>query len=256
MCHNESAAPPVPDTISTDHLVTSDQLAVPYQTYTARETADDRPWIVIATDIFGITPFYQHLAGLLAGAGYRVAVPNLFHRVGPARDASRDAALERRRRLDDQQALHDLYAVVEAVRGPGSGSRRFGVLGFCLGGSLALLSAVRHPDQVTVTYYAFPHAAPGAAVDAEWPVNVAADIKGPVLGFWGREDYISPDEVAELGDALERGAVEHEIVWYDHAGHSFLAGLTQTRADTPAAKESWKRTQEFFARQLISRVVT
>lgn len=238
--------------------MTDDQLAVPYRTYAASDItapADDRPWIVIATDIFGITPFYQHLAGLLAGAGYQVAIPDLFHRVGSARDASRDAALERRRRLDDQQVLDDLCAVVEAVGRSGPGTARFGVLGFCLGGTLALLSAARYPDQVTVTYYAFPHAAPGAAVDAEWPANVASDIEGPVLGFWGREDYISPDEVSELAGALERGAVEHDIVWYDHAGHGFLAGLTESRSDSTAAQDSWKRTEEFFARRLPSPLV-
>jgi carboxymethylenebutenolidase len=259
VCHHESPAPTVPDTAAVGERVTADDLAVPYLTCAARDgvrPVGERPWIVIATDIFGVTPFYRHLAALLAGAGYRVAVPDLFHRVGPARDAGREAALERRRLLDDRQALRDLDGVVAAVHGSGGPGPGFGVLGFCLGGTLALLSAARHPGQATVTYYAFPHAAPGAAVEAEWPVNVAAGIQGPVLGFWGRRDYISPDEVAELGAALERGAAEHEIVWYDGAGHSFMAGLTRDGTDSPAAHRSWQRTQEFFARHLASTVVS
>jgi dienelactone hydrolase len=259
VCHNDSPAPAVPDTIAIRHVRTSDDLSVPYQTFTARGTAtpaEDRPWTVLATDIYGITPFYRHLAGLLATGGYRVAVPDLFHRIGPARDAGRAAALERRRRLDDRLALLDLGAVVDAVRETGARTGRFGMLGFCLGGTLALLSAARRPEQVTVTYYAFPRAAAGAAVAAEWPVNVAADIEGPVLGFWGREDYIDPNEVDDLRRALERGAAEHDIVWYDRAGHGFLAGLTETRTDSPAAQESWQHTRDFLGRQLPAPVVT
>jgi dienelactone hydrolase len=208
------------------------------------------PWVIIATDIFGVTPFYEHVGALLAEAGYRVAIPDLFHRVGPARDGSREAAFERRAQLDDQQALADLETVVNTIALSEPGGRRYAVVGFCLGGSLALLTAAAHPEQATVTYYAFPHGAPNPRVPAPAPIDVAALIRGPVLAMWGREDYIDADEVELLVRELGRGSSLHRIVWYDGAGHSFLSGLTEPGRNSAAATDSWRSTMAFLAEQI------
>ena len=72
-------------------------------------------------------------------------------------------------------------------------------------------------------------------------------IEGPVLAFWGRDDYIDHHEVDELGAILGAGSSAHEIVWYDHAGHSFLSGLTEPGASTPAAQDSWRRGLAFLS---------
>ena len=208
------------------------------------------PWAIVATDIFGVTPFYEHIGSLIAEAGYRVAIPDLFHRVGPARDGSREAALERRAQLDDRQALTDLEAVLEAVAVPGPHGGRYAMVGFCLGGTLALLTAAAHPEQATVTYYAFPRGAPNPRVRAPAPIDVAASIQGPVLAYWGREDYIDAGEVELLARALSQGTAPHRIVWYDGAGHSFLSGLTEPGPNSAAASDSWHSTIAFLADQV------
>jgi carboxymethylenebutenolidase len=204
-------------------------------------------WAVIATDIYGVTPFYEHIGALLASGGYRVAIPDLFHRLGPASDSSRDAALTRRTKLDDQQALADLEHVITALGTPGPGERSYAMVGFCLGGSLALLTAAAHPEQATVTYYAFPRGAPNPRVAAPAPIDVAASIQGPVLGFWGRDDYIDAGEVDLLSRELARSGRPHRTVWYDGAGHSFLAGLTEPGPNSAAAADSWHSTMTFLA---------
>jgi dienelactone hydrolase len=252
VCHNHSVVPDraaaVTATSHTAHLASG---GVPYLTFEREEPAPPpgRPLVVIATDIFGIAPFYRHLAGLLAAEGYRVAVPDLFHRVGPARDDTREAALDRRRLLDDRQAQADLEAVIDELAVPGT---PYGAIGFCLGGTLALVSAASHPDQATLTWYAFPRGAPGAAVPGDQPVDVAHRITGPVLAFWGRDDYIDPHQVDELAAALATGQSEHQIGWYDQAGHSFLAGLTEPGPSTPAAQDSWRRGLAFLDTRVAS----
>jgi carboxymethylenebutenolidase len=101
-----------------------------------------------------------------------------------------------------------------------------------------------------VTYYAFPRAAAGAAVSAAHPIDVAGRIAGPVLAFWGREDYIDEAEVDELERALDGAPGDTEIEWFEGAGHAFLGGLTEERADSEAARTAWTRTLEFFSKQL------
>lgn len=254
MCHARSTAPQPPLAVRQDQRHTSGPESVPYLAFEAKDSnvhsRDQMPHVVIATDIFGISPFYRHLAALLAEQGYRVLVPDMFHRVGEARDSSREAAFERRALLDDNRAVADLEQIIDET---GNGTRRFGILGFCIGGSFALLTAVTRPQQVTVTYYGFPRGAPGATKPTREPLDVANQITGPVLGFWGRKDYIDAGEVDQLEAALARSPGEHHVLWYEQAGHSFLAGLTENEHDSAeAATDSWRRTLTFFDSHLRS----
>jgi carboxymethylenebutenolidase len=257
VCHQDTSVPPSLSSArrSIEHAGTD---GVPFVVVDPG-AQPARQWAVIATDIYGVTPFYEHLGALLAGGGYRVAIPDLFHRLGPASDSSRDAALARRAKLDDQRALADLEQVIGALatRGQGGtpepfgtagpGGSRYAMVGFCLGGSLALLTAAAHPEQATVTYYAFPRGAPNPLVAAPDPIDVAASIQGPVLGFWGRDDYIDAAEVDLLTRELARSGRPQRTVWYDGAGHSFLSGLTEPGPSSAAAADSWQSTMTFLA---------
>jgi carboxymethylenebutenolidase len=251
MCHNDSSAPPVAPDIGRQLRTTPDAAAVPYVLFEAAIATPANPAIVIATDIFGVTPFYEYLGAQLAREGWRVAVPDLFHRIGPVHDGTRDAALARRRLLDDSLAAADVDAVISSVADSTGTTAtadrpRFGFLGFCIGGSFALLSAAAHPEQATVTYYAFPRGAPGAAVSTTEPLDVAARIRGPVLAFWGVQDYIDAADVEALEREMSHGKVDHEVRWYDEVGHSFLAGLTENDETSAAARDSWRRSITFF----------
>jgi carboxymethylenebutenolidase len=244
MCHLDSAAPPVPDGVGEYPGRTSGPDPVPYLRVESAGAGLTPATIVLITDIFGINPFYRHLAGALAGHGYRVIIPDVFHRVGPPADASRDAALARRRLLDDQLATGDIQRVLDQVT---TGEHQYGVLGFCIGGSFALLTAAARPQQVTVTYYAFPKGAPGAGRPATEPLQVAGTIAGPVLAHWGRQDYIDAAEITQLAKALAAAPGPAEVRWYDPAGHAFLAGLTDPGHEAAAAAaDSWERTVRFF----------
>jgi carboxymethylenebutenolidase len=247
MCHLDSIAPPVPDGVTEQSGHTPGSDPVPFLRVEAADT-DTAGTIVLITDIFGVNPFYRHLAADLATRGHRVIVPDIFHRVGPATDPGRDAALARRRLLDDRLAVDDIERVVDYTA---NDKDIFGVMGFCLGGSFALLTAATHPDQATVTYYAFPRGAPGAKVPVTEPLQVAGTIQGPVLAHWGREDYIDAGEVGQLSTTLAGAPCTAEVHWYEHAGHSFLAGLTDpNHGATEAAVQSWERTVHFFQKHL------
>lgn len=93
MCHNHSTAPAQRPGVVHRSAVTDGNEQVPYLIFHGDERGNDdgpaSPWVLLVTDIFGVSTFYEHLADLLALEGYRVAVPDLFHRVGPPRDGGR-----------------------------------------------------------------------------------------------------------------------------------------------------------------------
>ncbi len=250
MCHADSFAPALDGSTTVVSRHTADSEAVPYLEL-AKANSEPRSRIVLLTDIFGITPFYRHLGKLLTERGYSVVIPDIFHRVGAAANAGREAAVARRAELDDERALQDIQLVIDDAIRP---SDSYGLMGFCIGGSFALLAAASRPHQATVTYYAFPRGAPGATMPTTAPLDVASDIRGDVLAFWGRQDYIDARDVDALEAELTRSPGGSEVVWFERAGHSFLAGLAEPDHEAAsAATEAWLKTVTFFDDRLGNR---
>jgi carboxymethylenebutenolidase len=251
MCHNKTSVSEGNVAQATTETVPTSDGDLPVLRFAAAD--ESAPTVLLATDIYGTNDFYRFLGSRLANAGLTTLIPDLFFRVGPAEDDGRDAALERRARLDDPLALADLTATRTALVPAG---RSYGLLGFCLGGSLALLAAADDPNAVTVSYYGFPRGAPGARVAAEEPIGAASRITGAVLGIWGAEDYIDKDDIETLRAALDAGPADYQHVIYDGVGHAFLGGLTEGGPSSVAAQDAWRRTTEFFGLRLGSQAGT
>lgn len=207
------------------------------------------PGVVIITDIFGRTPFYQHLGRRLADAGYVSLLPDIFFREGELSEVTREAAFARRDKLDEARALRDmLHAASWLEEHEALVGGRLGLLGFCLGGTLALDMCAERDGFAAVCYYAFPAGMPDSGAPA--PLDVVDRITGPILAFWGDEDYIDMDEVRGLGDAMAEHDKDYDAVIYPGVGHGFLRGLTEGGSDGEAAHDSWERSLAFLARHL------
>jgi dienelactone hydrolase len=202
--------------------------------------------VLLVTDVYGPTAFYQGLARDLADHGFPTLIPDYLRSAGTLADATRDEALARGRRLDQRECLDDLFAAVDWLMRLSSRDRpaeRVGVLGFCLGGTLALDLAARRADLAVVTYYAFPEGFDGRnPVPA--PIDVADSIHGPVLAFWGEEDYIDLAGVRRFCARLAPRDTDFAFEIYPDVGHSFLGGLAD---GDETAVQSWRRTRAFFA---------
>lgn len=215
------------------------------------------PSVLIVTDIFGCTAFYRHLNRRLADAGYVSLLPDLFFREGELAEVTREAAFARRDQLDEGRALRDMLTAARSLgERPETRGGRLGLLGFCLGGTLALDMCAEEDGYAAVCYYAFPAGMSGSSAPA--PLDVVDRVRGSVLAFWGDQDYIDMDEVAALGDQMARNDKDYHAHVYSGAGHGFLRGLVEP--DSPereAAVDSWERTLAFFDRQLArDRVAT
>jgi carboxymethylenebutenolidase len=202
--------------------------------------------VLLISDIYGPTEFYRGLAGDLAEHGYATLVPDFLAAAGHLESQDRDAALNRSRHLDQRAALNDLIVSVDWLRSNAGGAElggRIGVLGFCLGGTLGLDMAAEREDLAVVSYYGFPAGVPGKNPVAA-PLEVADRIRGPVLAFWGEEDYMSMGPIHDFCQRLADRRDQSEYAIYPGVGHGFLGGLT---SGDPAATESWDRSREFFA---------
>jgi dienelactone hydrolase len=209
------------------------------------------PAVLVVSDVYGRSPFYEDLAARIATAGFEALLPDFFFRAGPLAERTLEAARERRQRLDEGRALEDLRATLGWLRArPGHGGR-IGTVGFCMGGTFVLHLAAADEDLVTVCYYGFPAYRSPSGLPS--PIEVADRMRGPILGFWGDQDAgAGMDNVAELGRRLGARGVDHRQRIYPGLGHGFLAGsrFDESSEAYGAACESWTLALDLWRQHL------
>lgn len=206
------------------------------------------PGIVIMQHQGGVDEFIQQITQRLAQAGYIAAAPDLYHRDGPD---CKDDIVARRSRLSDRRIINDIAATVNFLQDHDSiASERIGIMGFCMGGRLALLGAATSPAvKAAVAFY------PGNTFrawgrDLPSPFERMVDIQCPVQGHFGAEDANpSPEDMAKLDAGLTKFNKPHEFHSYANAGHAFLDN-TKDSYRRHADEASWPKALEFLSRQL------
>lgn len=251
MCHPDAVETPVPGVVRREvgvPLESGEELPASYCVAEGQQG----PGVLLISDIYGRTAFYEHVAQRLAANGYVALLPDYFFRLGRLEEVTREAAFARWDRLDENAALSELESAVAWLRErPDVVGSRVGLLGFCLGGTFALDLGARLDDLVTVCYYAFP-VSRGGPNRAPRPIDIAGSIRGPILSFWGDADYIDLDEVRAFSDAMRSHGAAYSEVIYQGAGHGFLKGLVETGTESEAAHDSWSKTLGFYAANLAA----
>ena len=207
------------------------------------------PWpgVVVLHESFGLNDDIRQQAERLAAAGYLAVAPDLFSdggRLRCLRATFRAAMSGRGKAFDDIETARTWLAGQENCTG------RVGVIGFCLGGGFALLTAARGFDASAPNYAHLPKDLDGAL-----------DGACPVVASYGGKDKTLRGTAATLEAGLGRAGVEHDVHEYPDAGHSFLnrhdlgpggallrvAGIGYHE---PSAEDAWGRILRFFEAQL------
>lgn len=201
------------------------------------------PGVVVIQEWWGLNDQIRGVADKLAAAGYRALVPDLYRG---------KSALEAKEAEHLMNGLNFADAAGQDVRGAiqhlkSTGSKKAGVTGFCMGGALTLLAAVNAPEaDAAVAWYGFP---PLEYIDA-------SKINAPLMGHWATQDEFFPiGKVDELEKKLRAANVKFEFHRYD-AKHAFAnetadsKGLPPLKHDPKAAEQAWKRTLDFFSKNL------
>jgi carboxymethylenebutenolidase len=206
------------------------------------------PVVLVIQEIFGVNSYIQDVCRRLAKLGYLGVAPELYSRQG---DVSQMTDLRRIiedvvSNVPDAQVMSDLDAAVDfAVAGRGDPTR-IGVTGFCWGGRAAWLYATHSARlKAAVAWYGRLAGATESLHPAQ-PVDVAGELRAPVLGLYGGQDPSIPvEQVERMRSAIAGAGKNAEIVVYPEAGHAFHADQRQHYNDS-AARDGWTRMREWF----------
>ena len=199
-----------------------------------------RPAVVVIQEWWGLTDWVKSAADRLAAQGYVAIAPDLY-RGKVATDA--ELAHELMRGLPDTRAIGDARAASAYVRSSGGGgAKKVGIIGFCMGGRIALLAALdKGPFDATVVCYGSPETNP----------KRLKTLRGPVLGIYGDADRgIGRDQTDALEVGLYRAKKPGQVIVYPGAQHGFLNESRPAQHDPASSLLAWAEIREFFATSL------
>ena len=211
--------------------------------YLAIPKGDSGPGVIVIQEWWGLVDHIRDVCDRFAAAGFVALAPDLYHGVTVPPTEPDEAGKAMMALKMDEAALDMSGAVDEVLRR--SRGDHVGVIGFCMGGGLALVLATRRPDAVAAVVPCYglipwPDARPDYAA-----------LSAAVLGHYaGNDDFFTPAAAEALGEEFRGLGKQVEIVIYPDTDHAFFNDSRPEVHNAEASAELWDRTLEFFRAQL------
>ena len=250
MCHEPDSSPPVPRiagaAVSHEDLVLEAADGNRFAAFAATPDEPSGAGIVILPDVRGLYRFYEELALRFAERGNTAIAIDYFGRTAGATKRGDDFEyMPHVEQTTEEGVQADARAAVEWLRA--AGCRSVFTVGFCFGGRRSWLAAAGgHGLAGAIGFYGRP-----AADDrGRGPIPQAGELAAPILALMGGDDPGIPVADAEAFDAaLDQAGVEHEVVIYPGAPHSFFDRKHEEFAD--ASADAWDRVLAFVERYAV-----
>jgi carboxymethylenebutenolidase len=226
--------------------------------YVARPEARGRfPAVIVISEVFGVHEYIRDVCRRLAKQGYVAAAPSLFFRADPANalpGLTDFAAITKIvGAAKNEQVLGDVGATLSWLQDQRFvDPRRLAITGFCWGGAVVWMSCERFPalKAGAAWYGRLAAPAPGSFMSDDrrkWPLDIAAEMKTPILALYGGKDQgIPAADIEKMRTALlAAGQTEDQLIVYPEAQHGFHADY-RSSYDPEAAEDGWKRMLAFF----------
>ncbi len=211
--------------------------------YLATPASGSGPGVIVIQEWWGLVDHILDVCDRFAAAGFVALAPDLYHgqKVPPGEP---DEAGKAMMAMKMDQAARDMSGAVDEVLRRCSGDR-VGVIGFCMGGGLALVLATQRPDAVAAVVPCYgiipwPDAQPDYAA-------MSADVLGH---YAANDDYFTPEAANALAEQLRGLGKAVEIVIYPDTEHAFFNDTRTEVYNAAAAGALWDRTLEFFSARL------
>jgi carboxymethylenebutenolidase len=247
MCFDADSLPPIPvlsgAAVSHDDLVLTSADGTEFAAFSARPDGPVEACVVVLPDVRGLYRFYEELALRFAERGFAAVAIDYFGRTaGVAKRGDDFEYMPHVGETKPELIQADVAAAIEHLRG--LGCKSVFTVGFCFGGRNSWLAAASgHGLSGAVGFYGYPterNGVPG-------PAERARELEAPILALQAGDDQnITKDLNDAFEAALTEAGVDHELVVYDGAPHSFFDRKQEEFAD--ASDDAWRRTQEFIAR--------
>lgn len=203
--------------------------------------AGEGPAVVVIQEWWGLVPHIEDVVERFAGAGFAAIAPDLYH---GKTTASPDEATKMLMELDVERAGKEIAgAGAYLMQRPECTSKKYGVIGFCMGGALAQYAATVDPIHVgaVVSFYGGFKKVP-----TQWE-----RLGAPLLLIYGENDKGVPAEQGrELEKTLRGMGKDVEVVVYPNADHAFFNDTRPQVYNPDAAAEAWKKTLDLFRSKL------
>lgn len=208
------------------------------------------PGLVLTFHRYGIDSFTHWLVDDLVSKGFVVIAPDHFHVIPP--DKGPD---DRKDYLTDEQMVEDLKAATawldrqdKVLKG-----KKYGLFGHCMGGRTTWVGLESIPDlwACGCVWYGGGALKP---LGKRWPAPVErlADIKAPVMGFFGNDDKNpSPADIDKFDEGLTKLGKWHEFHRYDGTAHGFMNQESKKSYREKAATDSWARGVAFMRKSIV-----
>jgi len=210
------------------------------------------PVVLVIHEIFGVHEYIQDLCRRFAKQGYMAIAPALYARQGNVETIATVQELNRDifSKIPDTQSMAFLDSTVDWAKKNSGNTKKLSITGFCWGGRIVWLYAA-HNKQVDAgaAWYGrlvAPANAPKNEAQPTMPVDVAKDLRVPVLGLYGGLDTGIPlDTVQRMQEELKKGKSGSEIIVYPNAQHGFNADYRPSY-NKEAATDAWAKMLEWF----------
>jgi carboxymethylenebutenolidase len=206
------------------------------------------PIVLVIQEIFGVHEHIQDVVRRFAKLGYLAIAPELFIRQC---DVSKLSNIDEIRaivaKVPDSQVLSDLDATVDwAVKSAKGNADKLAITGFCWGGRITWLYAAHNPNvKAGVAWYG-RLVGNATELQPKHPVDIASELKVPVLGLYGGQDTVIPvDTVEQIREKLKSSSSKSEIIVYPDAPHAFFADYRPSYREKEA-QDGWQRLQKWF----------
>ena len=207
------------------------------------------PLVLVVQEIFGVHEHIKDICRRLAREGYMAIAAELYARQGSVAGMTdiQEIISKVVSQVPDAQVISDLDAVVAYAKATGSAdTARLGVTGFCGGGRITWLYAEHNPAlKAGVAWYGKLVGDPSPQTPKH-PLDLAGDLKAPVLGLYGAADQgISVDTIERMRVACQAAGKTCEFVVYPDTPHAFNADYRPSYREGPA-KDGWARMLTWF----------
>ncbi|MCD9121516.1 dienelactone hydrolase family protein [Cupriavidus sp. UGS-1] len=212
----------------------------------------DLPVVLVISEIFGVHEYIADTCRRLAKQGYLAIAPELFARQGDPTSFGTIQELQREiiAKTPDSEVLGDLDAAVAWAGANGGNVGKLGITGFCWGGRIVWLYAA-HSRQLKagVAWYG-RLGGDTTPLQPRHAVDIAAQLKAPVLGLYGGKDTGIPLEAvdrmkAALAAANNPAAKASKFIVYPESGHAFHADYRPSYREADA-KDGWQKCLAWF----------
>src|SRR4051794_29656502 len=248
MCHDLDSLPPIPPlsgaAVSHQDITLRSADGTDFAAFLALPDEPSSVGIIVLPDVRGLYRFYEELALRFAERGSAAIAIDYFGRTGGVGKRDDDFPyMEHVAQTEPAAIQADVAAAIAWLRSPEGGSReRIFTVGFCFGGRHSWLAAAgEHGLAGAVGFYG----SLGERNGHPGPIQLASQMQAPILALQAGDDAnITAEQNAAFDRALAAAGVEHEVVTYEGAPHSFF---DRKQAEHQAASDdAWGRVERFI----------